>query len=548
MPRKLRIHPPEQEAKSKKAAIYCRVSTAEQGQSGLSLKDQEDRCRGLCIAKSWEVHHVYIDIASAGSLDRAEFTRLVMDAEAGKFNVVVALRLDRISRVPRDFYNVVHDFTHQNVEFTTVDNDIDTTTPQGRMLLGVLLQFAAFEREMGAERTRAAMRKRAAKGLPPGGIPPLGYDRINSRFIQNEKEAKIIKYIFESYINGKSPSAITQELNNVGHRTKLHTDQNGKISGGRTFTRNIITKTVNNPIYAGIIYFSGENFPGIHESIISKEVFSRAQEIVKSNAERRNLGNPRTNQMLLNGLIKCNFCNSYMTTRTGTGKQGKKYYYYVCSKIIHEGASACESGQLKREDIETFIVDLLRLIANEPKYLDATMESVSTASKADRQHIEQEINSIGKKVLSLESKQQNIAKVITEEGLEDISGLSLELKDLQAQINDNISKRSELIKQAEENGADNIDSDELLKVYQEFDLMWDFLDKVNQRSVINLLVNEISVQIKKKAKTGKLSVSLSTGVPLNLLTEYKMGSSSCSVLLPLRDHSYYRKQRICREN
>ncbi len=535
MPRKRRIPLPEQEEKAKTAAIYCRVSTVEQGKSGLSLKDQEERCRGLCIAKDWEVHRIYIDIASAGSLDRPEFTRLVSDAEANKFDVVVALRLDRISRVPRDFYNVVHEFNHQNIEFTTVDNDIDTTTPQGRMLLGVLLQFAAFEREMGAERTRAAMRKRAAKGLPPGGIPPLGYDRIDSRFIQNAKEEKIVKRIFESYINGISPAEITRELNSQGYRTKLHTDQNGKATGGRKFTRNIITKTVTNPIYAGIIYFSGENFPGIHKPIITKDVFSQAQEIVKSNAERRNLGSSRTNQMLLNGLVKCGFCNSYMTTKTGTGRKGKKYFYYVCTKLIHEGAGACESGQLKREDIETFMVQLIRLIANETKYLDAAIESANTASNTDRKRQEQEINTVGRTILSLEDKQQIIAKTISDHGLEEIAGMSLELKDLQAQINSNIEKRTELIKQAEEDNVGSIDSEKLIKVYQEFDILWDCLEKTDQRSVINLLVNKIEVQIKKKAKSGKLIVNLTTGIPLNLLTEYKMGSSSCSVLLRRRD-------------
>lgn len=90
MPREKRVPSPDQETKAKVAAIYCRVSTAEQGQSGLSLKDQEERCRGLCVAKDWEVHRIYTDVASAGSLDRPEFTRMVRDAVAGKIDVVVA--------------------------------------------------------------------------------------------------------------------------------------------------------------------------------------------------------------------------------------------------------------------------------------------------------------------------------------------------------------------------------------------------------------------------------------------------------------------------
>ncbi len=535
MPRKLKVHSQDQEIRSKFAAIYCRVSTAEQGQSGLSLKDQEERCRGLCVAKGWDVYNVYVDIASAGSLDRAEFTRLVLDAEAGKFNVVVALRLDRISRVPRDFYNVVHDFNKQNIEFTTVDNDIDTTTPQGRMLLGVLLQFAAFEREMGAERTRAAMRKRAAKGLPPGGVPPLGYNRVDGKFVIAPEEAQIVRQIFNSYVNGVPPAEIARELNRAGYRTKLHTDQNGKTSGGRKFTRNIITKTITNPIYTGVIYFSGENFPGLHEPIISKSIFSSAQATVKSNAERRNLGNPVTNQMLLNGLIKCSFCGSYMTTKSGTGQHGQKYYYYVCSKSIHEGAKACVSRQVKREDIEAFIVSLIRQIANDPDYLDAVINSIENTSTKDNKRIENEINALGRKILSLEAKQQNIAKAVSEHGLEDISGLTMELKDLQDQINSNIEHQQKLIEESKQANKINIRPEEITELYQEFDKIWDLLDKPDQRSLINLLIGQIDVQLKKNAKTGELTVHLNTGIPLNLLTEQKIGSSLCSVSLRRRD-------------
>jgi len=108
----------------------------------------------------------------------------------------------------------------------------------------------------------------------------------------------------------------------------------------------------------------------------------------------------------------------------------------------------------------------------------------------------------------------------------------LELKDLQAKINANITQRSELIRQAEGINTGTVNPEELVALYQEFNTIWDNLEKVDQRSIINLLVNQIEVQIKKKAKTGKLTVSLATGIPLNLLTEYKMGSSSCSVLLP----------------
>jgi site-specific DNA recombinase len=166
MPRKnKKLNEVQNQPKELKAAIYCRVSTIEQGQSGLSLDDQKKRCESYCTAKNWQVYSVYSDIASAGSLDRTEFQKLIFDAENKKFNILVALRLDRLSRVPRDFYNFVDKMNYLDISISTVDNDIDTSTPQGRMLVGVLVQFASFEREIGRERTLAAMRERAEQGL-----------------------------------------------------------------------------------------------------------------------------------------------------------------------------------------------------------------------------------------------------------------------------------------------------------------------------------------------------------------------------------------------
>ena len=532
MPRKLKVTPQDQETQPKTAAIYCRVSTAEQGQSGLSLKDQEERCRGLCVAKGWEVHKVYIDIASAGSLDRAEFTRLVMDAESSKFNVVVALRLDRISRVPRDFYNVVHDFTSQSIEFTTVDNDIDTTTPQGRMLLGVLLQFAAFEREMGAERTRAAMRKRAAKGLPPATIPPLGYNKIDGLLQIVPEEAKIVKSIFEQYTSSTPPSTIARQLNYSGKRTKFHTSKNNRQTGGKKFTRNHIHRIITNPLYTGTIYFGGENFPGIHDPIISKEVFDLAQQIVKQNAEHKNLGSSKRNILLLNGIIKCGFCGRYMTTRAGTSRSGKKYYYYQCTTAAHEGAGACESRQIKKEDIEYLAIELVKQLGHKKEYLEAIIDNLKRSLSDNTNILNNELQIVRKKRLGVINQQKSLVKMAnTFDDIGEFDGFRGEMKDLQELITDLSNQESKLISQLEVGSADSIDSDSIFAVYKEFNAVWDALEHEDKKILLRLLIHEIEVRLKKEAKTGKITFELLPEIPPDLLTKIQGGSSTCSVVL-----------------
>jgi len=406
MPRKQRVPRSEQEEKAKTAAIYCRVSTAEQGQSGLSLKDQEIRCTSLCKAKGWDIVENYIEIASAGSLNRPEFHRLLHDGKNNKFDIVVALRLDRISRVPKDFYNIVEDLDDQNINITTVDNDVDTTTAQGRMLLGVLLQFASFERELGAERTRAAMLRRAEKGLPGGSCPPLGYDRIDGKFVINTSEAKAVKSIFTFYLNGDGPSKIARKLNASGLRTKQWTANTGRTTGGKRYNRNHIHRIITNPLYAGLIYFSGENFPGSHTPIVDSKEFQNAQEIVKSNAERKNLGSSKRGHLLLTGIITCGFCGCAMTTLAGTGRRHGKYYYYRCSKAIREGAESCVSGPLKSEDIESLAVELIRTLANNDAYLKATMDVVTKQSQTEVNKLNIELKKAASQRRKLETDQR----------------------------------------------------------------------------------------------------------------------------------------------
>ena len=536
MPRKLKVTPQDQETQPKTAAIYCRVSTAEQGQSGLSLKDQEERCRGLCVAKGWIVVEKYIETASAGSLNRPWFQHLLNDANNNKFDIVVALRLDRISRVPKDFYSVVEDLDEHGINITTVDNDVDTTTAQGRMLLGVLLQFAAFERELGAERTRAAMMRRAEKGLPGGSCPPLGYDRVNGKFVINNADAKVVKSIFNSYLNGDGPSKIARELNARGLRTKKWTSKTNRTTGGKRYNRNHIHRIITNPLYAGLIYFSGENFPGSHDPIVDIDEFHKAQEIVKSNAERKNLGSSKRGHLLLTGIITCGFCSRAMTTLVGTGRKQGKYYYYRCSKAIKEGANSCMSGPLKSEDIESLCVELIRSMAKDELYLKSTIDIATKQSQEDASGLNRKLKKESAQRKKLEAEQQNLAKAIAaHSGLSNIDGVIQELEDLQDRIASKKNVESNLQQGLDELKTKLVNIDSLRELYKEFDQLWDSLERQNKREVLNLLISEVKVTIKKGAKSGEIILTLASGISPPMLTKYKIGSCISGVVLRRRD-------------
>ncbi len=179
MPRRIKISDNDAMTREETvAAIYCRVSTKEQGESGLSLEHQEQRCKSYCDAKGWKIYETFIEVASAGNMERPKLQQLFNDGNNGKFNVLVAWRLDRISRVPKDYYYIIEEFDKLNIDIAMVEGNIDTTRAEGRMLLGILLQFASFERELGKERTSAGMEQKAIRGEFLGGPPILGYDLL----------------------------------------------------------------------------------------------------------------------------------------------------------------------------------------------------------------------------------------------------------------------------------------------------------------------------------------------------------------------------------
>ena len=247
MPRRIKISDNDAMTREETvAAIYCRVSTKEQGESGLSLEHQEQRCKSYCDAKGWKIYETFIEVASAGNMERPKLQQLFNDGNNGKFNVLVAWRLDRISRVPKDYYYIIEEFDKLNIDISMVEGNVDTTRAEGRMLLGILLQFASFERELGKERTSAGMEQKAIRGEFLGGPPILGYDLLDKKLLINKEGSEIVVNIFNQYIKGGGPSEIARFLNSRGHKTKKYITKKSIERGGLKFTRNYVHNVIIN--------------------------------------------------------------------------------------------------------------------------------------------------------------------------------------------------------------------------------------------------------------------------------------------------------------
>lgn len=205
-----------------KRRMRCAVYTRKSSEEGLdqeynSIDAQRDAGHAYIAsqrAEGWiAVADDYDDPAfSGGNMERPALKRLMADIEAGKIDVIVIYKIDRLTRSLADFSKMVEVFERQGVSFVSVTQQFNTTTSMGRLMLNVLLSFAQFEREVTGERIRDKIAASKRKGMWMGGIPPIGYDVANRRLIPNEAEAKTIAHIFQRFVELGSTTKLVKEL------------------------------------------------------------------------------------------------------------------------------------------------------------------------------------------------------------------------------------------------------------------------------------------------------------------------------------------------
>lgn len=224
-------------AEQRKVAIYCRVSAIDQGKREYSSLDtQSQLVQQYCSSKGWSVYKVYTDTKTGTTLEREQLGQLLHDAQAHKFDVVAVTKLDRISRSVKDFLELDETFTELGIDIVVTTQNIDTTTPAGKMQRTIMLAFAEFERDMIAERTRERLFDRAQKGYWGGGNVLLGYKVVDKKLVVLEEEAALVKQIFKYYLEQPSTQKVAKRLNEEGFRTKVRQTKAGKMLGGSSST------------------------------------------------------------------------------------------------------------------------------------------------------------------------------------------------------------------------------------------------------------------------------------------------------------------------
>ena len=222
-----------------------------------------------------------------------------------------------------------------------------------------MLTFAQFERELASERTKDKMLERAKKGFYNGGFSPYGYKRENKKLIINKKEAEVVRMIFEIYIETGSVAKVYDFL-----KTK-----NIKNRQGKPFYKTAISFILRNPVYAGKVKHNNKIYQGIHEPIISEEIFEIAQRVHKKKNKKFKV----YRDFLFGGLVNCGNCNFKMspcfTNKYSKGKL-ERYYYYRCNSTHHKDWQSCPVKQVSADRLENYILENLERISLDKDYIE----------------------------------------------------------------------------------------------------------------------------------------------------------------------------------
>ncbi|PIT76690.1 recombinase family protein [Limnohabitans sp. JirII-31] len=341
----------------KRCAVYCRVSSDERLDQSFNSIDAQ-REAGIAYVASqktegWElVPDFYEDPGfSGGNMERPGLKRLLKDIQAGKIDIVVVYKIDRLSRSLADFAKMVEVFDNHMVSFSSVTQQINSATSMGRLMLNVLLSFAQFEREVTGERIRDKIAASKRKGMWMGGSVPLGY-RVENRALHiNPEEAELVQRIFEQFIAEQSTTKIVKELNEQGIQTKRK----------KAFCKQSIYKILHNRNYIGEISHKGESFPAQHERLIDQITWERTHAILSQDNRQRckNVWEKKNrNDFLLRGIAYTQDGDLLIPMATKK-PNGKLYRYYVINKKIHNGAEAAQSWNYQAAMLEDVVSEKL---------------------------------------------------------------------------------------------------------------------------------------------------------------------------------------------
>lgn len=522
-----------------KAVIYARVSTEEQASEGYSIEAQKQLLQEYAKQRNIQIIDEYIDEGKSGkSIDgRPELLRLLSDARENKFDIVIIYKLDRLARKTRDSLEIAERLERHNVLLMSYSENIDTTTPGGKMFYTLISSFAEMERSTIIDRVKMGMNQRAKQGKWNGGIV-LGYDVIEKELVVNDEEASIVQEIFNLANLGHGYKKIAYMLNKIGYKTKKNRD----------FSIATVKGILDNPIYIGKIRFNqhenwsekrrkGKNnepyiIDGTHPPIISIELWEHVQQ----KRQQRSYQPSQSQQpYFLSRLIRCPECGHGMVSAKARGHKGRVYRYYQCGQFHNKGKTVCSPNSINADRAEQQVIEELKRVVSEPYFIEKLVEKMNS----EREEAEKPLLKEKKRLFQECEKTEKRVDTIVNQLMDDIELKSIytkKLKEQQQLLETYQEKLASIDNQLQSINKKPIDADAMRNLLENLDTILEKADSTEKKELLALFVKDIQITKEPTSRrTGRQITRLnlmfdftiealqgSTGVLLNRMTDINL--------------------------
>ena len=515
------------EKRRKLIAIYCRVSTEEQSENGYSIDEQERLLEEWCKKMGYVIYKCYSDRGISGKniKDRPALKELLSDAKAGKFDMVISWKINRLSRKLEDVLKIVNLLEKNNITFKSYSEPFETDTPAGRMQFQMMALIGEFERGTIAQNVKMGMIAKAKSGNWCGGRV-LGYDLVpnnspeeekkgKNKLEINEKEAEIVRFIFNEYSKGKGYKAITNKMNKLGYKTKK----------GNNFSVGSIRDILTNPVYIGEIRYNvRQNWSekrrrninpnpirvkGKHEAIIDRELWDKVQLILESKK-----GKPSRiydGEYPLTGILRCPKCGAGMvisrTTNTLADGSKKRIAYYCCGNWKNKGTSVCNSNTIRVDKANEYVFKKIEELVSNEAVIKAVVKNINKERKDKVKPAKRLLGDIDKELEKLDKRKRKIF-----EAYEDDILTKAEFQIRKDELNEKIrileEEKKPLLNTISEEVSEEIPYEFIKDILMNFSkILNSSVSREQQKKLLHMIISEITMNESREIESIKLNIN-----------------------------------------
>ena len=515
------------EKRRKLIAIYCRVSTEEQSENGYSIDEQERLLEEWCKKMGYVIYKCYSDRGISGKniKDRPALKELLSDAKAGKFDMVISWKINRVSRKLEDVLKIVNLLEKNNITFKSYSEPFETDTPAGRMQFQMMALIGEFERGTIAQNVKMGMIAKAKSGNWCGGRV-LGYDLVpnnspeeekkgKNKLKINEKEAEIVRFIFNEYSKGKGYKAITNQINKLGYKTKK----------GNDFSVGSIRDILTNPVYIGEIRYNvRQNWSekrrrninpnpirvkGKHEAIMDRELWDKVQLILESKK-----GKPSRiydGEYPLTGILRCPKCGAGMvisrTTNTLADGSKKRIAYYCCGNWKNKGTSVCNSNTIRVDKANEYVFKKIEELVSNEAMIKAVVKNINKERKDKVKPAKRLLGDIDKELEKLDKRKRKIF-----EAYEDDILTKEEFQTRKNELNEKIrileEEKKPLLNTISEEVSEEIPYEFIKDILMNFSkILNSSVSREQQKKLLHMIISEITMNESREIESIKLNIN-----------------------------------------